>query len=91
MKKISRIAKIIWLSEEFFWIHLHVFFKLDKHAVLLLNWQYSWLVNQDFLASHRREILYTQTDLFEVEKKNTLQDVKKVYSLSVIQLILKQT
>ena len=39
-----------------------------------------------FLARHRREILYTQT--VGSWKKNTLQDLKKVYSYGVIQLIL---
>ena len=44
--------------------------KLNKHVVLLLiNILYCWLVNPDFLACHRREILYTRTRLFVVDTK----------------------
>ena len=66
MKKIPRTAKIgrgrvpspIWLSVEFFELN---YFQIEQAC---RPFTYSWLVNTDFSACHRREILYTRARLF---------------------------
>ena len=72
MKNIPRTAKIergrkstsIWLSEEFFEFN---YFQFGQECSPLT---YYWLVNPDFLACHRREILrYRRTRPFVVETK----------------------
>ena len=76
MKKIPGTAKIgrgrrpspIWLSAEFF--ELSYYFQIGQACSPLTCQLYSWLVyNLDFLACHRREILYTSTCPFFVETK----------------------
>ena len=57
MKKIPRTAKI-WLSEEFFEFN---YLQIGQACSPLTYQLYRWLVNPDFLACHRREILYTRT------------------------------
>ena len=83
----SRTAKIgrgrkprpIWLSEEFFEF---IYFQIGQACNLLAYWLYNWLVNAEFLARYRQEILYTRTVCSW--NKSTLQDLKKVYSYGVI-------
>ena len=79
MKKIPRTAKI-WLSEEFFEFN---YLQIGQACSPLTYQLYCWLVNPDFLACHRREILYTRTVCSW--NRNTLQDLKKGYSTYSLQ------
>ena len=63
-------------------------FKLDKHVVPLLINYIGWLVNPDFFSvSQTRNIVHSNPSVC-IWNKNTLQYLKKVYSYSVIELIL---
>ena len=74
MKKIPSTAKIgrfrrpspIWLSEEFFEFN---YLQIGQACSPLTCKLYSWLVNPEFLACHRREKLYIRTRPFVVETK----------------------
>ena len=74
MKNIPRTAKTglglrpppIWRSEKFFGFN---HFQIGQACSPLTYQLYSQLVNPDFLACHRREILYIRTRPFVVETK----------------------